>query len=63
MRQAKFTKGLTVALKEEMYLKIRKITDQQGISMAEWVREMAEKALLNDMNLDRSSPCQHKLTS
>ena len=56
MRQAKYTKGLTVALQEEMYIKIRKITDQQGISMAEWVREMAEKALLNDMNLDRSSP-------
>ena len=45
MRQAKYKKGLTVALQEEMYIKIRKITDQQGISMAEWVREMAEKAL------------------
>ena len=48
MRQARFTKGLTVALQEEMYIKIRKITDQQKISMGEWIRRMAEKALLDN---------------
>ena len=48
MRQAKYTKGLTVALQEDVYLKIRKITDQQKISMGEWIRRMAEKALLNN---------------
>jgi len=45
MREASFTKALTVAFSEETYLKIKSITDQKRISMGEWVRIAAEKAL------------------
>jgi hypothetical protein len=45
MREACFTKALTVAFSEEIYLKIKEITDQKRISMGEWVRIAAEKAL------------------
>jgi len=44
MRQAQFTKLLTVAMSPELYEKIKRITDEQRISMGAWVREMAEKA-------------------
>jgi len=45
MREACFTKALTVAFSEEIYLKIKEITDEKRISMCEWVRIAAEKAL------------------
>jgi len=48
MREASFTKALTVALSKETYLKIKAITDQKRISMGEWVRIAAEKALAED---------------
>jgi hypothetical protein len=45
MREACFTKSLTVAFSEEIYAKIKEITDEKRISMGEWVRIAAEKAL------------------
>jgi hypothetical protein len=45
MKEACFTKPLTVSFSEEAYAKIKAITDQKRISMAEWVRIAAEKAL------------------
>jgi hypothetical protein len=45
MKEACFTKALTVAFSPEIYLKIKEITDQKKISMGEWVRIAAEKAL------------------
>lgn len=48
MKKACFTKALTVALPEEVYLKIKNITDEQNISMGEWVRVVAEKELNNN---------------
>ena len=45
MREACFTKSLTVAFSEEIYVKIKEITDQKRISMGEWVRIAAEKSL------------------
>jgi len=45
MREASFTKALTVAFTKETYLKIKAVTDQKRISMGEWVRIAAEKAL------------------
>ena len=45
MKEACFTKALTVAFAPEIYLKIKEITDQKKISMGEWVRIAAEKAL------------------
>jgi hypothetical protein len=48
MKVANFTKALTVAFSEETYAKIKTITDQKRISMGEWVRFAAEKALADE---------------
>jgi len=45
MREACFTKALTITLSEETYAKIKAITDEKWIPMGEWVRIAAEKAL------------------
>ncbi|OQC18397.1 MAG: hypothetical protein BWX72_00048 [Firmicutes bacterium ADurb.Bin080] len=48
MKKAQFTKGLTIALPDEIYLKIKTITDERKLSMGEWMRVAAEKALNED---------------
>ena len=48
MREAKFTKSLTVALPMSEYQKIKKITDDEKISMAQWVRKVVNMALKGD---------------
>jgi hypothetical protein len=48
MREAKFTKSLTVALPIDMYQKIKQITDDEKISMAQWVRRSVNMALGGD---------------
>ncbi len=45
MREALFQKSLTIALPQEVYLKIKNITDMKKVSMAHWVREVAMEAL------------------
>jgi len=48
MKKASFTKALTVAFSPEVYLQIKEITDEKNISMGEWVRIAAEKALTEE---------------
>jgi predicted HicB family RNase H-like nuclease len=48
MREAKFTKSLTVALPIDVYQKIKEITDDQKISLAQWVRRAVNMALEGD---------------
>jgi hypothetical protein len=48
MREAKFTKSLTVALPIDDYQKIKQITDDEKISMALWVRRAVNIALEGD---------------
>ena len=48
MREAKFTKSLTVVLPIDDYQKIKQITDDQKISMAQWVRKVVNVALTGD---------------
>ena len=48
MREAKFTKSLTVALPIDVYQKIKEITDDEKISMAQWVRRAVNLALEGD---------------
>ena len=48
MREAKFTKSLTVALPIDVYQKIKEITDDEKISMAQWVRQTVNMALEGD---------------
>jgi hypothetical protein len=45
MKEACFTKALTVAFSEEIYLRIKEITNHKKISMGEWVRLAAERAM------------------
>ena len=45
MREATLTKALTVAFTKETLAQIKMITDQKKISMGEWIRIAAEKAL------------------
>ena len=48
MKTAIFKRALTIALSEEVYLKIKEITDYKNISMGEWMRIAAEKELNNN---------------
>jgi len=45
MKQAIFTKSLTISIPPEQYEQIKKITDQRCISMGEWVRDAVDAAL------------------
>ncbi len=45
MKQAVYTKSLTIALSPEQYAQIKDITDEKHISMGEWVRDAVEVAL------------------
>jgi hypothetical protein len=45
MKQAIFTKSLTISMPPEQYEQIKEITDQGCISMGEWTRSAIDKAL------------------
>ena len=45
MKQAVFTKSLTISMPPEQYEQIKEITDQCRISMGEWVRDAVSVAL------------------
>ena len=47
MRKAKFKKQLTIAIPPEHFEEIQKITDDQEISLAEWIRDAVAAALQN----------------
>jgi hypothetical protein len=48
MKEAIFVKSLTVALSVDVYQKIKEITDDEKISMAQWVRRAVNQALEGD---------------
>jgi hypothetical protein len=48
MREAQFTKSLTVVLPMGDYQKIKQITDAEKTSMAQWVRKVVNVALKSD---------------
>ena len=45
MKQAVFTKSLTISMPPEQYDQIKEITDQCRISMGEWVRDAVDASL------------------
>jgi hypothetical protein len=45
MKKARYTKGYTVALRPDVFERIKSITDALEISMADWVREAIDTAL------------------
>ncbi len=48
MKEAKFVKSLTVALPVSDYQKIKKITDDEKISIEQWVRRAVTMVLEGD---------------
>lgn len=47
MRKAKFKKRLTITISEKHFEQIQRITDDQEISLAEWIRDAVAAALNN----------------
>jgi hypothetical protein len=45
MKEAIFTKSISINMAEDTFEKIRKITDSQRISISEWFRLAAKQAL------------------
>jgi hypothetical protein len=45
MRKARFKKQLTIAISQEDFDKIKRITDTHEISLAEWFRDAVAAAL------------------
>ena len=45
MKPAIYTESLTIAIAPEQYKQIKEITDQDRISMGEWVRHAIDSAL------------------
>ncbi len=45
MRKSQFSKALTIAIPPEHFELIKQITDEQEISLAEWVRNAVAAAL------------------
>jgi hypothetical protein len=45
MKTAEFTKSLTVSLRPEIFGKIKQITDERKISIAEWIRDAVDSVL------------------
>ena len=45
MRKSHFSKALTIALSPDHFEQIKQITDEQQISMAQWVRDAVAVAL------------------
>jgi hypothetical protein len=47
MRQSQFSRPLSIALSPEVFAKIKQITDDRQISMAQFVREVVDTSLRN----------------
>jgi hypothetical protein len=45
MKTAQYTKSLTVSLRPEVFDQIKRITDEEKISIGEWVRDAVDAAL------------------
>jgi hypothetical protein len=48
MKEAIFVKSLSVAMSVDVYQKIKEITDDEKISMAQWVRRAINEILEGD---------------
>ena len=55
MIKAEFTKSLTIALREDTYLKLKELTDEEITSMAHWVRHAIYDALEREEEENRSN--------
>jgi len=47
MKVAQFTKSTTVSMQPELFDQIKRVTDDEKISISEWFRTAAEQYLIN----------------
>jgi predicted DNA-binding protein len=52
VKKATFTKTVTVSVRPEVYERIKALTDEREISIADWVRIAIDKALENEASID-----------
>ncbi len=45
MRKPKFTKAITIVFPPDLYQEVKRITDEQEISVSHWFRDVAGTAL------------------
>jgi hypothetical protein len=48
MKTAQYTKALTVSLRPDVFDQIKQITDENHISIGQWVRDAIDAALLKN---------------
>jgi len=48
MKRARYKKGISLSLIPDQYEKIKAITDEQEISIAEWFRAVVDQVLQSD---------------
>lgn len=55
MKKAQFIKSLSVPLQPEVFFKIKEMTDEKEIAMAQWVRELIETELIKLEKKEKST--------
>ena len=50
MKRARYTRGISFSLTPEQYEKIKAVTDEQEISIAEWFRVVVDQVLQSGCN-------------
>jgi len=60
MKRARYTKGISLSLTPDQYEKIKTITDEKEISIAEWFRAMVDEVLQSELkaNENQQTECQ-----
>lgn len=48
MKKALYTRPLTIAVSQEVYAQVKRITDKKDLSMAEYVREIIDRELARE---------------
>jgi hypothetical protein len=48
MKRARYTRGISFSLTPEQYEKIKAVTDEKEISIAEWFRALVDQVLHSD---------------
>ena len=61
MKYKKFQKALTVVLEANVYQQIKENSDKRRIAMAEWVRDILTKALVEGGEMKISVTCKPEM--
>jgi hypothetical protein len=48
MKRARYTRGISFSLTPDQHERIKAVTDEQEISIAEWFRAMVDQVLQSD---------------